>query len=191
MTTRKKKVDILGTRTKFQAQREMLVNALSYHSTFNVLSEAVQNAIDAIYNTAGNKGNLQIEICCGIGTIKVRDDGTGMSRDVLERHISPGWSTKQVDGEDHGKLGYGSAHVASMSNEITIKSRQRQSSGGTLYGNIKNMREWILDYKNKKKVEMPLFEVWEDKKDNRFRGTEITISLPLDHPIFKYSGDEI
>ena len=112
----------------------------SYHSNYDVLSEGVQNAVDAVEDSklAGLGAPYYIEITVNLGEnwIGILDTGVGMTPNEVASAFAPSVSFKQQSTTKREKMsmyrgykGVGLTFLAYGTDNITIHSRQQ---GGLL-----------------------------------------------------------
>lgn len=105
----------------------------SYHSNYDVLAEAVQNAVDAIEGSqlAGSKAPYRIEVTVDLTNnwISVLDTGIGMSPDQVASACAPSVSFKQPSAKRdrkslyRGYKGVGLTFLAYGTDDIVIHSK--------------------------------------------------------------------
>jgi hypothetical protein len=114
----------------------------SYHSSYDVLSEGIQNAVDAVEDAklAGLKGPYVIEITVNLAEnwIGIVDTGVGMTREEVTSVFAPHVSYKQQSPAKakrdkrsmyRGYKGVGLTFLAYGTDDIIIHSKEQ---GGTL-----------------------------------------------------------
>ncbi|WP_259707053.1 ATP-binding protein [Weissella confusa] len=83
----------------------------SYHNDYDVLSELLQNAVDAIEKRreidSKFTGKIEIQINSDLKEIVVIDNGIGMSKDMLDRAVQVNESGKIDDPKTIGEKGVG------------------------------------------------------------------------------------
>lgn len=108
----------------------------SYHSNYDALSEAVQNAVDAIEDAKleGLKEPYLVEVTISLAGnwISVLDTGLGMTLDQVKRAFAPQVTYKQQSKRDQKNLyrgykGVGLTFLAYGTDDITIHSKKEGS----------------------------------------------------------------
>lgn len=160
------------------AQRREINNILkSYTGYYDVFSELIQNALDALERRFEDKQisvepRLWIRIDMVNNSISVTDNGCAMSLDQFQAFLRPNFSFK--DGiNTRGSKGVGISYLAYGFNHLEVATKL---NGKTYSGVLKNGRRWLdIDTETIPKVE-PL-----DASHKVFydidRGTSVTLKL--------------
>lgn len=91
----------------FEIDQEKILDLLTGHTLYNdsaiVVRELAQNAIDAVRlqlqldNASDNVGRVEIKWSSARAELEVIDNGTGMSQDIIERHLLKVGSSRYQD----------------------------------------------------------------------------------------------
>jgi len=96
------------------------------HELITIIGNLVDNAMDAVAESAERRVSLQIEYSCGTVNLEVADTGTGIPPDTLERVFEKGYSTKAND------RGLGlflvQRSIAKLGGEIAVSSEPGQGT---------------------------------------------------------------
>lgn len=122
-----------------EARRRSVEGILdSYHSNYDVLSEGVQNAVDAVEDASleGLPAPYFIEVTISLAGnwISILDTGVGMTEEQVEQAFAPQATFKQQDKRDRknqyrGYKGVGLTYLAYGADDIILHSKQE---GGVL-----------------------------------------------------------
>ncbi len=108
----------------------------SYHSNYDAISEALQNAVDALEDAKleGLAGPYSVEVTINLAanSFSVLDTGLGMSTEQVRRSFAPHATFKQQTKREHksryrGFKGVGLTFLAYGTDDITIHSKQQGS----------------------------------------------------------------
>lgn len=134
--------------------REILA---AYRNTWDVLSELIQNSVDAInrrcrdsVEAAGNEepsfteGRIHLEINAAARRITIYDDGNGISQENLETYTLPDQSGK-VMGQDLGFKGKGLTACAFSSVEYSIISRANNGTEPWHVLSLNGLVNWVVE----------------------------------------------
>ena len=134
--------------------REILA---AYRNTWDVLSELIQNSVDAInrrhresVEAAGEEepsftvGRIHLEIDATDRRITIHDNGNGISQENLETFTLPDQSGK-VMGQDLGFKGKGLTACAFSSVEYSIISREYNGSESYHMLCLNGLVNWVVD----------------------------------------------
>ncbi len=166
------------------AQRREISNILrSYTGYYDIFSELLQNALDAVerrmVDSSTLEGTIWINVNLKEQSVRVTDDGCGMDLQQLRQFLRPNFSFKS-GAITRGSKGVGATYLGYGFNSLQISSKQ----GRKIYsGRIENGRAWVED--NTGTVARPKIEP-ADVQNGPFleitQGTSITVRL---------SGDKI
>jgi hypothetical protein len=130
-------LDYLKEQFDLDARRLSVQGILeSYHSNYDAISEALQNAVDSLEDAKleGLTGPYQIEVTINLAanSFSVLDTGVGMPPNQLRRAFAPHATFKQQTKRDHksryrGYKGVGLTFLAYGTDDITIHSKQEKS----------------------------------------------------------------
>lgn len=129
------------------AQRREIANILrSYTGYYDLFSELLQNALDAVEkrllaDTSSFAATVWINIDLGEQTVQVTDNGCAMDLSQLQQFLRPNFSFKS-GAVTRGSKGVGATYLGYGFNSLRISSRL---SGKTLSGHIENGRTWVED----------------------------------------------
>lgn len=129
------------------AQRREIGNILkSYTGYYDVFSELLQNALDAVekrmsISAAQEPGKVWIEIDLREQSVRVSDNGCGMDLDQIRQFLRPNFSFKSGP-LTRGSKGVGATYLGYGFNSLHIASRM---NGITYSGVIENGRNWVED----------------------------------------------
>jgi hypothetical protein len=129
------------------AQKREIRNILkSYTGYYDLFSELLQNALDAVEKrakegTSGYKPAVYIKIDLGTESISVTDNGIAMTQLQFKQFLKPNRSFK--DGiTSRGNKGVGATYLAYGFNYLEVGTKQSQQSWS---GVLKNGRTWLDD----------------------------------------------
>lgn len=152
----------------------------SYNNDWDILSELIQNSVDAVRNV--NNPIIKLTIDCSNKSISIIDNGVGISPDKLPNLLKPFSSDKENDETMIGEKGVGLTFTIFQSNEFYIKSGNKD---GCAEGKIKDAKTWknlsdetplVLDYK---------------KTDEQFFGTLVELKKLGDIKLFNWTYEQL
>jgi len=129
------------------AQRREIANILrSYTGYYDLFSELLQNALDAVEkrmqgSTTDFAGAVWVNIDLSEQTVQVTDNGCAMDLVQLQQFLRPNFSFKS-GAVTRGSKGVGATYLGYGFNSLRISSRL---GGKTLSGHIENGRTWVED----------------------------------------------
>ena len=129
------------------AQRREIANILrSYTGYYDLFSELLQNALDAVEKRMQDSatdfaGAVWVNINLGEQTVQVTDNGCAMDLVQLQQFLRPNFSFKS-GAVTRGSKGVGATYLGYGFNSLRISSRL---GGKTLSGHIENGRTWVED----------------------------------------------
>lgn len=132
------------------AQRREIRNILkSYTGYYDIFSELIQNALDAVERrmregALSYSPRIWIQIDLATSEITVTDNGCGMTETEFRQFLRPNFSFKTVD-STRGNKGVGATYLAYGFNHAEIATR---ADGKTFSGIIRRGREWVEDMSN-------------------------------------------
>lgn len=94
----------------------------SYSHEWDILAELVQNSVDAIRSTGSNNGLIEVEINKDLKSIKVRDNGVGISSVDVPILLRPFSSGKKGRGRLIGEKGVGLTFAMFAGNLFSLKT---------------------------------------------------------------------
>ena len=129
------------------AQRREIRNILrSYTGYYDLFSEMLQNALDAVERRArerelGYKAKLWLRIDMATSSVSVTDNGCGMSLAQFKSFLRPSLSFK--DGANtRGSKGVGATYLGYGFNQLEVATKHE---GKTYAGILKYGRQWVDD----------------------------------------------
>jgi Histidine kinase-, DNA gyrase B-, and HSP90-like ATPase len=129
------------------AQRREIRNILkSYTGYYDLFSELIQNALDAVERRLLEKADnfqphIWIRIDLAKSEVAVTDNGCGMSESEFRQFLRPNFSFKHAD-TTRGSKGVGATYLAYGFNHVEVAAR---SDGKTFSGVMRRGREWVED----------------------------------------------
>jgi hypothetical protein len=163
------------------AQKREIRNILkSYTGYYDLFSEMIQNALDAVEkrsaeNVQGYEPTILISIDISTNTVSVTDNGCSMNLAQFKRFLKPNFSFK--DGPTtRGSKGVGATYLAFGFNHLQVATKP---GSGTVYaGVLRDGRTWLDDTKGI--VPRPTVEplgISSTHLDGFDRGTSISLRL--------------
>ncbi|MCC7309007.1 MAG: ATP-binding protein [Acidobacteria bacterium] len=166
--------------------KQQAINILdSYHHEWDVLSELLQNAIDAIEeNKAISKGVVEIVFDAEQHKISVEDNGIGIAADELAQVLRPGRTLKAAKASLRGEKGVGLSFLVFSTNSLVVESVNATTK---VIGEVQNAFDWVSG----KIDEVPTLELEKETVKSKPSFSRITLSgvASLDdaHNLFSYS----
>jgi hypothetical protein len=167
------------------AQKREIRNILkSYTGYYDLFSEMIQNALDAVEkrsaeNVKDYQPTIVITIDIQANSVSVTDNGCSMSLQQFKRFLKPNFSFK--DGPaTRGSKGVGATYLAFGFNHLQVATKPEP--GTTYAGVLKDGRTWLDDTKGN--IPRPTVEpltLASTPLDNFDRGTSITLKLTGDN----------
>lgn len=160
----------------------------SYNNEWDILAELIQNAVDAIRlkysenNDENYKGIIDIYINSGKKTIKVKDNGVGISKIDLPHLLRPFSSDKEVSTETIGEKGVGLTFALFSCNLFEIETGNKNGSSKAF---VKEALNW------KKSVDSKSLNMEIDNGCYDINGTSITLSHMENLDIFDLNNDQM
>lgn len=151
----------------------------SYTGYYDLFSELIQNALDAVEKRLAENGpgfdpSVWVNIDLGSGSVRVTDNGCGMDLQQLRQFLRPNFSFK-TGPVSRGSKGVGATYLGYGFNSLTVSTK---TSAGEFSGRIENGRQWVDDTSGT--VPRPLINsiAPEDGKFTSLdRGTAISVKL--------------
>ncbi|RAU84274.1 ATP-binding protein [Pontibacter arcticus] len=153
----------------------------SYNNAWDIIAELTQNAVDAIKKSITG-GEIQILIDSINKSIKIKDNGVGISPNDLPVLLRPFSTNKRNDSITIGEKGVGLTFVMFSSNYFEITT---SNNNGSSKGILKDAFNW----KNSTNEELIDLEVTEIEP--HIQGTTVLIKDVRNTPIFNLSFDQI
>lgn len=166
------KYDFLTQPTNDRIKQEINNICDSYSHPWDILSELIQNSIDAIRRKNNYQETNTIEIIINSKTrsIEVKDSGTGIVSDHLPNLLSPHSTDKMNKNDEIGNKGVGLTYCIFTSNYFKISSKSKNSF---ISAQIKNACLW----KKNISEEIPQIEILEEyKTENAQTFTSIVLT---------------
>lgn len=160
----------------------------SYNNEWDILAELIQNAVDAIRlkysesNDENYKGIIDIYINSGKKTIKVKDNGVGISKDDLPYLLRPFSSDKEISTETIGEKGVGLTFALFSCNLFEIETGNKNGSSKAF---VKDALSW------KKSIDSQSLNMEIDNGYYDINGTSITLSHMENLDIFDLNNDQM
>jgi hypothetical protein len=167
------------------AQKREIRNILkSYTGYYDLFSEMIQNALDAVEKRSAESEpsyapSILIQINIHDNFVCITDNGCSMSLAQLKKFLKPSISFK--DGpETRGNKGVGATYLAFGFNHLEVAAKP---DGSTVYaGILKSGRTWLEDTKGiVTKPNVESVDNWSDTLAKLDRGTSIRLKLVGDN----------
>ena len=115
----------------------------SYTGYFDVFSELIQNALDAVDRRIETEGEsyepkISVEIDLPDDSVTVTDNGVGFTREQFQTFLAPNVSFKV--GRSRGNKGVGATYLAYGFNHLEMGTKTPDFTG---YAKITGGREWV------------------------------------------------
>ncbi len=156
----------------------------SYNNYWDILTEIIQNSVDAIIRKNTKKGNIKITFNERSKSITIYDDGIGISNNRLPRLLTPFSTDKEAEYDSRGEKGVGLSFVIFETNYFKIKTSYIDS-GVTTIGLIQNAKSWVESDDNNDII------LNQTTKQEKFSGTEIVLKQLASNKIFDLSIDQL
>lgn len=156
----------------------------SYNNYWDILSELVQNSVDAIIRKGNKKGIIKLTVNSQRKSITIYDDGQGIDYDKLAILLTPFSSDKEFRNDEKGEKGVGISFVIFETNYFKIKTSY-MNSNTTSIGVIQNASTWVENDDNNE-IKMSQTATLE-----KFEGTEITIKQLDSNKLFDLTLEQL
>lgn len=156
----------------------------SYNNYWDILTEVIQNSVDAIIRKNAKKGYIKITFNEHNKSITIYDDGIGISNNLLPGLLTPFSTDKETEYNSRGEKGVGLSFVIFETNSFKIKTSYIDSNITTI-GVIQNARSWVESDENDDIV------MNQTTRQEKFVGTEITLKQLDSNKIFDLSIDQL
>lgn len=166
-----------------EASRRIVVNVLkSYTGYFDVFSELIQNALDAVdtarRENVGYEGRVWIEIDIPRKTVTVIDNGIGMNETQLRYCFRPSVSFKSRK-ESRGHKGVGATFLAYGFTNIQVHTKQK---GKTIAVQLSNGRSWAEDLSgSQRRPKLEVLNADSEILEQSESGTKVEIVIGQNH----------
>jgi hypothetical protein len=154
----------------------------SYNHEWDVIAELCQNAVDAIKKTDLEEGYINISINSIDKSIRITDNGIGISPDELPDLLKPFSTNKRGDFNSIGEKGVGLTFVMFSGDYFEIKSGNQD---GSRKGLLKDAYLW----KNSDSDEFLSLHI-EDLKNN-IQGTEVLVKGVRNTSFFELNFEQL
>ena len=103
-----------------------LITTGMYHTPLTVYREYIQNAADAIEGSPWpNEGRVEISISPGKRSVKIRDNGPGLTHSQATRELIPVARSRKQRGVDRGFRGIGRFSGLAFADKVTFRTKAR------------------------------------------------------------------
>lgn len=113
-----------------------------YRHPWDVLTELIQNSVDAINDDESKKGKIDVIVDTDNKKLTVRDNGVGVRSGSIEKILVPNFSEDKSSDRTYGYKGVGLSFVSHLSEVFEIKSIR---DGEETEYSIKNNIKWVLE----------------------------------------------
>lgn len=165
------------------AQKRQIENLLqSYTGYFDVFSELIQNALDAVDKRAEISDStyeptIWIEIDLVNNSVKVIDNGIGFKKDEFHSFLTPNISFKTT-GKTRGNKGVGATYLAYGFNHLEMGTKIPEFSS---YALITNGRTWVKSPYGTERPKVKEMKIPEDFTAKVDRGSVFYVKLVGDN----------
>lgn len=153
----------------------------SYNNVWDVYAELTQNAVDAIRESGKEVGRIQLDVDCTTRTVKIADDGIGISPSDLPELLKPFGTTKSKKEALVGEKGVGLKFVIFSSSAFYIKSGNED---GCAEGLITDANTW------KKATDDRPLPLTLNLIEESFKGTVVEIEGVENEIVFNLSFEQ-
>lgn len=169
-------------------RNEAITTLKSYSHHWDILAELLQNSVDAIeQNTRISKGRIDITFDVYNNSIKVNDNGTGISIDEFKRIFKPHVTFKYGKNNLRGEKGVGLSFILFSTNHLEVTTSNGKQ---IIEGKIDNAFDWVAGKSDK--IPILHYNV-ESESKNTF--TEIILneicSIQEDFNLFSYEFERL
>lgn len=154
----------------------------SYNNDWDIIAELSQNAVDAIRASDRTDGEITIEMNALEKSIKVTDNGIGISPERLPNLLKPFSSDKFNNPNLIGEKGVGLTFALFSCNDFFIKSG---NSDGTSVALVKDAFNWKNNTENKS------LDLTHERKEEHFQGTQVYLKDINSCPLFKLNFEQL
>lgn len=160
----------------------------SYHNPYDVMTELIQNAIDAVNQCASNnepgyKPTVEIFVSRTDKTIKIRDNGNGMSTDELDNSVQMYHTGKENESNTIGEKGVGLSFALFSTDAMVMKTVHNNVESTA---KITGANSWL----NNSQIEDPFEIKVESSSTNHQNGTEIIINTLINNFVFSLTKEQ-
>lgn len=156
----------------------------SYNNYWDILTEVIQNSVDAILRKNSKKGSIKITFNEHNKSITIYDDGIGISASRLPGLLTPFSTDKESEYISRGEKGVGLSFVIFETNYFKIKTSYIDSNISTI-GLIQNARSWVESDDSQEII------LNQTTKQEKFIGTEIVLKQLNSSKIFDLSINQL
>lgn len=154
----------------------------SYNNDWDIVAELLQNAVDAIRKKGELHGEIDIDINSQDRSIRVRDNGIGMTPNEVPELLAPFSTNKEDDEESIGEKGVGLTFVLFTCNDFHIITGNGKVASE---GHVRDAYTW----KNSSADDVP--RLIHQMSEEKYTGTAITLRKVVDSPIFELSFNQL
>ncbi len=155
----------------------------SYNNDWDILAELLQNSVDAIRALNPEDPSINIEVNSLDKSITVKDNGIGISPNLLAGLLRPFSTNKDNDTGSIGEKGVGLTFVLFSCDRFEINS---DDGSNAKKGVITDAASW----KKSNSPDFKLTSTFTDV-DSGSQGTKITLTQVEDSPIFRLSNRQL
>ena len=175
------KIDFLKQNTN-QIRKSIKDIDDSYNNEWDILAELAQNAVDAIRKRGVKKGEISLFVDSQNKSIKISDNGCGISSDKLPILLAPFSTDKEEDENSIGEKGVGLTFVIFTCNNFSVKSGDGNS---TSEGTILDANNWKISNNN------DLLELSHKILDEKQVGTTVELREIIPDSLFQLSFNQL
>lgn len=157
-------------------KRQIIQTHQSYHNDYDILAEIVQNSVDAILerqhiDESFDKGKINIYVNSTNNSIKVEDNGVGMSKKQLDKAVQLNHSDKDSENKKYtvGEKGIGLSFSIFESNDALITTSDGEN---TSEAHALNAQKWVIDPNQDNKFTITV----SNSNQHREQGTTVSLS---------------
>ncbi|MBV1795863.1 ATP-binding protein [Siccirubricoccus sp. G192] len=155
----------------------------SYSHEWDLLSELLQNSVDAIREKTSGKGHISLLVDAPARIIRVRDNGVGINPAEIARLLRPFGTNKSNKPKQIGEKGVGLKFVMFSSSKLKVSTN---GANGPCTASIVDAASW-LNSENQRPLLLTVVGGSEIAE-----GTEVEITIDDEnHPVFNYSFFEL
>lgn len=154
----------------------------SYRHDWDIYTELLQNAADAVLEHHGNleSGVISLSINTSERVVRVEDNGVGLAEDDISKILVNGKSLKRKrNSGKFGFMGFGFTFIAFQSSELKIESVKDGKYSSRTYSDLYKFVYNEGDLPNSYEEENNITHIDVPDRDN---GTIITVKFPSDFP---------
>jgi len=112
-----------------------------YKHPWDILTELIQNSVDAVNDSEKNTGEINIFIDSTSNRLVIKDNGVGVSHNNIEKILVPNFSHNKSSSRTYGYKGVGLSFVSHLTKKFKIESvHDGMKASCTVENNI----DWVL-----------------------------------------------